>query len=71
MSTTMDVSINFIFANYEKKVIVNTNTRATGRDLKNLLYNNWPDGELNLSYSILANWTSFTKSINNCITNRF
>jgi hypothetical protein len=40
----MDVTINFVFANFEKKVIVSTNTRATGGDLKNLLYSNWPGG---------------------------
>lgn len=40
------VNINFIFANYEKKVILATTLSSTGHDLKTQLLDNWPDGKI-------------------------
>lgn len=43
-SITSAVSINFIFANYEKKVVLSTTLECTGSELKELLMKNWPEG---------------------------
>jgi hypothetical protein len=37
------VQINFVFANYEKRLVVQTTTAATGADVKTLLLQNWPE----------------------------
>ena len=37
------VSVNFVFANFEKRLVVSTTTAATGSDLKTLLTQNWPE----------------------------
>ena len=37
------VSVNFVFANFEKRIVASTTTAATGSDLKSLLQQNWPD----------------------------
>ena len=40
------VNVNFIFANYEKKVILATTLSSTGYDLKTQLLDNWPEGKI-------------------------
>ena len=37
------ISVNFVFANFEKRLVASTTTAATGSDLKILLCQNWPD----------------------------
>lgn len=43
--TDKAVNVNFIFANYEKKVVLATTLASTGADLKTLLLQNWPEGK--------------------------
>ena len=38
------VTVNFIFANYERKVILTTSLLTTGYELKTQLVENWPEG---------------------------
>lgn len=37
------INVNFVFANYEKRIVASTTTAATGADLKALLCQQWPD----------------------------
>jgi hypothetical protein len=46
MSSTGSVNINYIFANYEKKVVLTASLTSTGGDLKRQLLENWPEGTL-------------------------
>ena len=38
------VRVNFVFANYEKKVVLSTTLSSSGADLKTQLLANWPEG---------------------------
>ena len=39
-----DIKVNFVFANYEKKITAASTTNVTGADLRALLAENWPTG---------------------------
>ena len=45
-ASTTAVNVTFIFANYEKKVILATTLASSGADLKTQLLANWPEGSI-------------------------
>ena len=51
-TTVTVVKVNFIFANYEKKVVLSTTLSSSGSDLKTQLLQNWPEGSI-LIYVLL------------------
>ena len=45
-AATTAVNVTFVFANYEKKVLLATTLASSGADLKTQLLANWPEGSI-------------------------
>ena len=57
-----NVSVNFIFANFERKVQLETTLSSSGNDLKTLLIQNWPEGKRQITtLQHVTNAASVTK----------
>jgi hypothetical protein len=64
------VNVNFIFANYDKKVVLTTTLSSSGADLKSQLLENWPEGAIIVNrvlalcvFFLLFCWAYTTKEV--------